>query len=199
MISILIIVVTCIVSFACFSNEANFQKLAFIPYEINNSNKWSFRFISHGFVHADIGHLFFNMLTLYFFGTIVETTIMSPTEFVLFYLGSMAFAALIPYQKHKNNPQYISCGASGAVSAILFVMVFYQPWSKIYLHFFIPIYYVVFAIGYLAYSWYMDRQNKGRIAHDVHLYGALFGISYILISHPESLNIFIEKLKHHPF
>jgi membrane associated rhomboid family serine protease len=124
---------------------------------------------------------------------------MSKTEYLLFYLGTMALASAIPFQKNKNNPNYTSCGASGAVSAILFVMVFYQPWSTIYLHFFIPIYYLIFAIGYLLYSWYMDKQNKGQIAHDVHLYGALFGVSYILLLHPEALTIFLDKLKNHPF
>jgi membrane associated rhomboid family serine protease len=199
MITISIIIVTCVVSFMCFSNESLFRQLAFYPYEINRSVGLSFKFISHGFVHADIGHLFFNMLTLYFFGSIIEKSIMSQTEFLFFYLGTMALASAIPYQKHKDNPEYISCGASGAVSAILFVMVFYEPWSTIYLHFFIPIYYLLFAVGYLAYSWYMDRQNSGRIAHDVHLYGALFGIAYILILHPESLTIFLDKLKNPPF
>jgi membrane associated rhomboid family serine protease len=199
MITILIISVTTLISFIAFSNEIVFRKFAFKPYEINKSGKLSLGFLTHGFIHADIGHLFFNMLTLYFFGSNIEKSIMSETEYSIFYLSAIVFASAIPYQNHKENPNYISCGASGAVSAVLFVLVFYEPWSKLYLHFFIPIYYILFAIGYVVYSWYMSKKNADRIAHDVHLYGALFGIAYILLIHPESLSILLEKLKHHPF
>lgn len=199
MITYLLIVVTAVLSFLSFSDNSSFEKLVFIPHRIKeNSSEW-FRFISHGFVHGDLSHLAFNMLTLYFFGPIVENKIMSSTEFLLFYLLSIATASAVTYKKKKNDPNYIACGASGAISALLFVLVFYEPWSKLYLYFAIPIYYILFAIGYLIYSWYMDRRGKGNIAHDIHFYGALVGVTYVLLVHPESLNIFLRKIQMLPW
>jgi membrane associated rhomboid family serine protease len=158
-----------------------------------------FRFISHMFVHADIGHLAFNMITMYFFGSEVERVFGSTTEFVIFYLLAGAMASLPAFQKNKLNSSYVSVGASGAISAIMFVLVLYSPWSVIYLKFIIPIYYILFAVGYLAYCTYQSKHATDNVAHDVHLWGALFGLSYMLIVHPESLSIFLTKITDVPF
>ncbi len=198
-ISYCIIALTVGTSIYTFSNAQIFDKLAFYPYLIKRRPSESFRFISHGFIHGDYGHLLFNMVTLYFFGPLVEESIMSKTEFTLFYLSSMILASSAAYQTNQDNQDYRACGASGAISAILFVLVFYEPWSVLYISFFIPIYYILFAIGFLMYSWYMDKKSTGRIAHDTHLYGALVGIAYTLLFHPESLSIFLQKIKHLPF
>lgn len=194
-----IIGLTALVSLIALGNQDTFDKLSLIPYRIKrNKSEW-FRILSHGFIHGGIGHLAFNMLTLYFFGPILENRIMSPMEFLLFYLSAIVFASLVTYQNNKDNESYAACGASGAVSAVLFVLVFYEPWSKLYLYFAIPVYFILFALGYLGYSLYMSKKENNRIAHDVHFYGALYGIAYTLLMHPESLRIFINKISRLPF
>jgi membrane associated rhomboid family serine protease len=139
------------------------------------------------------------MLTLFFFGSEVEKGILSPAEFIVFYLMAILFSSLPSYQKNKANPQYIAVGASGAVSAIMFVMVLFQPWSVIYLKFIIPIYFILFAFGYLAYSYYQGKKGNSNIGHDAHLYGALFGLAYMLVVHPGSLRLFLDRIVEVPF
>lgn len=174
------------------------MRLSYIPFRINKFQEW-YRFISHAFVHNDFGHLLFNMLTLFFFGREVEHVFSSTTEFVLFYLSAILIAVLPSYGKHKLNEHYVAVGASGAVAAVMFVLVLYAPWQIIYLKFFIPLYYILFAVGYLVYCTYQSKHAKDQIAHDVHLWGSLYGLAYTLLFHPESFSIFIEKMKHPPF
>src|SRR4051812_42702589 len=90
-----------------------------------------FRFVSVGFVHADPGHLLFNMLTLYFFGREIESHIFSETQFIMFYISAIAMSCASEYADQKNNPNYKACGASGGVSAVLFALVLFQPWGVV--------------------------------------------------------------------
>jgi membrane associated rhomboid family serine protease len=199
MVTYIIIGFTVLISMYALNDEVVFRKLAFAPYIIKrNTSEW-FRLISHGFIHGNLGHLLFNMITLYFFGPIVEGRVMSEVEYLVFYLLGIAFSCAASYQNNKDNSSYLACGASGSISAILFVLVFYEPWSVLYISFIIPLYYILFALGYLFYSWYMSTKEDTRIAHDAHLYGALFGIAYVLLVHPESLSIFIQKIGNPPF
>lgn len=199
MITYIIIGITALVSFGCFSNQTLFSKLYFSPYLVYQNRGEAFRFLSHGFVHADSMHLIFNMLTLFFFGPALEGSVMSSPEFLFFYLSAIVFASLPVYPKHKNNPNYIAVGASGAVSAIMYSCVLYYPWSTIYLKFFIPIYFILYAVGYLVYTTYQTRNAQDNIAHDVHLWGALYGLLYTAVLHPESLQLFIAQIFHPPF
>lgn len=199
MLTLFFIGFTAILSLSCFANKEVFDRFAFKPHLMQQNSNQMYRFLSHGFVHADIGHLAFNMITFYFFGREIEQSIMGQTEFIIFYLSAIVFATLPTYNKQKNNPDYIAVGASGAVSAILFVMVLYAPWAIIYLKFIIPIYFILFAAGYLAYSTYQSKFGKDNVAHDVHLWGALYGIAYVMIFHPTSLSIFLTQIQEPPF
>jgi membrane associated rhomboid family serine protease len=199
MITISIIVITAIVSLIAFKDRTLFEKLCLNPYEMHQKKGEYFRFISVGFIHADFGHLIFNMLTLFFFGRNIEGTIFSETQFVLFYLSALVLSSVHEFSKQKDNPEYKACGASGAVSAILFSMVLFQPWGVIYLKFFIPIYFILFAVGYLIYSYYMQRKANDHIAHGVHLWGALYGIAYTLLLKPDSLTVFLHEIGKPPF
>src|SRR3546814_6058440 len=99
------------------------------------------RLVTHGFIHADLGHLLFNMITLFFFGRPVEQVFVERIGvigFVLFYLSAIVIAILPTYLKHRHDAQYRSLGASGAVSAVLFAFILMAPWTGIYI-FFIPI------------------------------------------------------------
>jgi membrane associated rhomboid family serine protease len=199
LITVGLIATNVILSFFCFSNKEGFDRLCFVPEKISKDRSQIYRFVSHAFIHADVGHLAFNMITLYFFGREVEGGILSPLEFVLFYLAAIVFSCLPSFQKNKHNPDYVAVGASGAVSAVMFILVLYAPWSVIYLKFIIPVYFILFAVGYLAYSSYQSKHGNDNVAHDVHLWRALFGIAYMLLLHPNSLRTFIDRFMDAPF
>lgn len=199
MITYAIIGLNVALSLFCLSNKEAFDRLSLIPAKIKSDPGQRYRLISHAFIHADLGHLFFNMLTLFFFGTELERTVFSETEYVIFYLLAILFSSLPSYQEHKNNPDYVAVGASGAVSAVMFALVLLSPWSVIYIKFIIPVYFILFAAGYLVYSYYQSKRGEGNIAHDVHMWGALFGLAYMLIVHPDSLRTFLDKLEAAPF
>ncbi|MCB0698425.1 MAG: rhomboid family intramembrane serine protease [Chitinophagaceae bacterium] len=199
MITIGIIVLTSIISMYAFNNQETFEKLCLNPYVMDKKKGEYFRFVSVGFVHANFGHLLFNMITLFFFGRILEQSVFSETQYLLFYFSALVLSSVHEYSKQKNNPEYRACGASGAVSAVLFSLVLYEPWGTIYLHLIIPIYFILFAIFYLIYSWYMSNRSGDNIAHGVHLWGALYGIAYTLLLKPESLSIFLDQLLRPPF
>src|SRR5690606_25540007 len=151
-----------------------------------------------GFIHADWMHLGFNMLTLYFFGRLVEEyfrQLFAPGVFVLFYLVAMIVADIQTYLQHRDDYYYRSLGASGAVSAVLFASILFDPWSKIYL-FFIPIGIPAFIFGavYLGYCIYMSKRGQDNINHTAHLWGALFGILFLVAFEPKIIPYFVQQL-----
>jgi membrane associated rhomboid family serine protease len=133
--------------------------------------------VTHGFVHADFAHLLFNCLALYSFGVPLERTI-GTTRFVILYLLGLLISSLGTVYKHRNNPDYASLGASGAILAVVFANIVYYPKSTVLL-FFVPLPAAVFAFGYLAYTWWASTQPRGRVAHDAHLDGALTGLIFV--------------------
>jgi membrane associated rhomboid family serine protease len=159
------------------------ERCLFRPYEFARGLRRA-TLISSAFVHADLSHLAFNMLTFWFFGVKLEREIGTP-KFVLLYIIGLLVSSLGSYVKHRNNPGYATLGASGAISAVLFAAIVYDPTMSLYLMFIpIPIPGPVFAVAYLAYTWWSARQNKGRINHDAHLGGALAGLAFVAIVDP---------------
>jgi membrane associated rhomboid family serine protease len=140
--------------------------------------------VTSGFVHADIAHLAFNMLTFWFFAFTLEKQI-GPVRFALLYLLALVVSDIGTFLKHRNDQQYASLGASGAISAVLFAAIVYFPWMKLFIiPIPLPIPAPLFAVGYVAYSWWSARQARGRINHDAHLGGALFGLVFVLATDP---------------
>ncbi|HYM36548.1 MAG TPA: rhomboid family intramembrane serine protease, partial [Steroidobacteraceae bacterium] len=127
--------------------------------------------IMSGFVHADLAHLAFNMITFYSFGRLLEQRI-GTVLFVILYVAGLLLSELGTYLKQRNNPDYATLGASGAISAVLFASIVYFPGQSVYVFVPIPIPAPLFAIGYLAYTYYSARHPHGRINHDAHLGGA---------------------------
>ncbi len=202
MITILIVIVTAIVSIICFSREDLFAKFDFAPYYIIQRKEW-YRFISHGFVHADWVHLIVNMLVFFSFGVHVESIFKSlehagmlfsaPLAYLILYFGGMIVATLSTFFKHREDPNYASVGASGAVSAVLFTSIFFSPLDKILFYGVIPMPGFVFGILYLAYSTYMGRSGRGNVNHDAHLWGAVFGFVFPLFINPHLFQNFINQ------
>ena len=140
--------------------------------------------VTSGFVHADLPHLIFNMVTFWFFAFPLERQI-GPVRFAVLYFLALAVSDLGTYFKHRKDPQYASLGASGAISAVLFAAIVYFPWMELFIiPIPLPIPAPLFAVGYVAYSWYSARQARGRINHDAHLGGALFGLLFVLLTDP---------------
>ena len=198
-ISIIIIIITCLVSYTALQNYDQLSKLALQPYMVKHYKQY-YRFITSGFVHADIGHLLFNMLTLYFFGRFIEDVFMqlfhNKLMYVIHYVLGIIVANIPSYIKHRNNSNYSSLGASGAISAIVFTAIIVNPWASIYLFFAIKMPAVVYGVLFLGISAYLSRKGGGNINHDAHLWGAIFGIIFPLLFHPVLGTHFIYMITH---
>jgi len=190
-ITYIIIIVTVLISFTSFNRPDQFDKLCFWPYEIREKNQW-YRFITVGFVHSDFNHLLFNMLTLYFFKdveTIFAMVFGSKLYFPLLYLTGLIMPNISDYFKYKNVFGYRAVGASGAVTAVVFSAILFQPWAMIW--FVIP--FIVYGILFLVYSAYMSRRES-NIGHSAHFWGAVWGLLFPLMFKPEIFNDFIQQL-----
>jgi len=159
------------------------ERSLFRPYWLRRDRRYE-TLVTSGFVHADFAHLAFNMITFYFFAFPLEAQI-GPGRFAALYLLGLVVSDLGTYHKHRNDPAYASLGASGAVSAVLFASVVYFPWQKLFVFPLpVPIPAPLFAVAYVAYSWYSARHPRGRINHDAHLGGALAGLAFVLLTDP---------------
>jgi membrane associated rhomboid family serine protease len=140
--------------------------------------------ISSGFVHADLGHLLFNALTYWFFAFPLQRVVGSGRFVALYFVGLIA-SNTGSYFKHRHDPDYACLGASGAILAVLFAAIVYFPRQSIMIMPIpLPIPAPLFAIGYLAYSFYAARAQRGRINHDAHFYGALAGLAFVGLTDP---------------
>ena len=140
--------------------------------------------VTSGFVHADLPHLIFNMVTFYFFAFPLERQI-GPLRFAALYFLALVVSDTGTFLKHRDDPQYASLGASGAISAVLFAAIVYFPWMELFIiPIPLPIPAPLFAVAYVGYSWWSARQARGRINHDAHLGGALFGLLFVLLTDP---------------
>lgn len=190
-----IIAITCVISFLAFKNEKLISALILWPPAISRDKQY-YRLLTYGFIHADGRHLLFNMITLFFFGQSIEqfvTGYIGTLGYVAFYISAILVSILPTYMKNMGNPAYRSLGASGAVSAVLFGFVLLQPWATI-LIFFIPCPAIIYAVIYVAYSIYMDRQGQDNINHSAHLWGAAYGVVFLLAMEPRLIGTFLEQL-----
>ena len=204
-----IILITVGVSLTAFNNRSLLEKLMYIPYNVKHLKEHR-RMLSNVLIHADWRHLLFNMLSLYFLGssflnapcfmyqgidcglTATYGEIGGQAHFLAIYILGGLFATLIPYMRHQDNPNYRSLGASGAVSAIIFAAIIWNPGMKLMLMFIpIPIPAYIFGPLYLLYEYFADKRGGTGIAHDAHIGGALFGILYVLLINVEKGKEFI--------
>lgn len=190
-----IIVVTGLVSWLAFNNEKLLQRLLLWPPAVTRGREYH-RFVTYGFVHGDFMHLLFNMITLYFFGGYMEyfyAERLGMFGFLGFYVSALAASALPSYLRHRNDPEYATLGASGAVSAILFGFILLEPWQTIYVYV-IPVPAIIFAVLYIGYSIYAERQQADRINHSAHLAGAAYGILFTVMLEPRVIGHFWASL-----
>ena len=205
-ITVLLIIVTVGISFLAFNKEELMDRLIFYPPAIAERNGWV-RLFSCGFIHGDIPHLLFNMYSLYLFGEAVELRFgllfgeKGKLLYLVMYITAIAVAILPTYFKNKHNYHYKSLGASGAVSAVVFCFMIFEPLIGVGL-IFIPLYISGFLFGiiYLAVSYALDKRGGGRINHSAHIWGAIYGVVFVLVcsqliaGYP-LLQEFVEKIR----
>ena len=199
MVTIIIIVVTVAVSLFCFYG-GEFDALKFSAYDVWHRKQW-YRMLSYGLVHGGWGHLFFNMLALYFFGRVVEQYFQlafgETTGIILYvvlYVSAIAVSTVGDLIKYRDDWNYTAVGASGAVSAVLFASILFEPKMGIYIYLIpIPIPGFVFAPLYLLYCWYMAKRNADNIGHSAHFWGAVYGLFFPLVCEPQIFNHFLNQ------
>ena len=198
----IIVIITGLISIWAFQDRDLKAKLMFNAYMVKHSNQW-YRVVSHAFIHAGWMHLAVNMWVLWLFGAMVEQFLGEyrgaggQFAYVALYLGGILFATLPSYARHQDNFSYNSLGASGAVSAILFSAIYFQPTMDLYLMLIpIPIPAIIFGIGYLALEWYLDKRSMDNVAHDAHFWGAGFGFIFTMVMVPEQMQFFLGEIMH---
>lgn len=200
-ITIIIVIVTCVVSFVAFNNPYRMQQLLFIPVDIIHRKQW-YRMISSGFIHADFNHLLWNMISFFSFGSLVEAYFnelfqqYSGVVYILFYLSAIVISSIPDLIRHRNDKYYSALGASGAVCAVIFAAILFQPTSTIYFMMIIPIPAFLFGIIFILLSSYLDKINFGNIGHLAHLSGAIYGFIFPLLFYPSFLSDFFNQIKH---
>lgn len=189
-ITLIIVVITCIVSFAAFNNEKLKEDLLFWPARIE-ANKQYYRFITNGLIHADFIHLFFNMFALYSFGDYIENGLFSSPDlfgqsgkmfFLVLYITALIVSPIPDYFMNRNNPAYRSLGASGAVSAVVFAGVMLHPKMGISFYFLPAIPGYIAGALFLALSAYFGRKGNSNIAHGAHFTGAVYGLLFTIVT-----------------
>ncbi|MBL7806865.1 MAG: rhomboid family intramembrane serine protease, partial [Saprospiraceae bacterium] len=161
-----------------------------------------YRWLTSGFLHADVMHLAFNMITLYYFGRVVEQWFVyifpevGRMVYLIFYLAAIVAASSATFFKYRETPGFASIGASGAVAAVLFASILMMPTNKLYL-FFIPIGIpgFIFGIMYLWFSAYEAKRGRDNIDHTAHYYGAVFGFLFPIVFEPQLFTLFLTQIQ----
>ena len=198
MITLALIGITVGISLLAWQRPRLFDALIYWPPAVGRGQWW--RLITHGFIHADATHLLFNMITLFFFGTAMERVLVAhvgTVGFVLFYLAGIVIAILPSHVRHRHDHGYRSLGASGAVAAVLFAYILLQPWAML-LVMFLPMPAIAFAAIYVGYSLWAARRAPDNINHGAHLWGAAWGVGFMLLLEPRLLARFLEQLASPP-
>jgi len=199
-ISIIIIAISVIASFYAWNHPERYNRWMMNPYAVVHQKQY-YRLITSGFIHGGYVHLLFNMITLYFFGDVIEQTFRNyygsaaTIYFLLLYFLGMIIADIPSLIKYKDNPNYNSLGASGAVSAVLFASILFNPTAKVCI--FLPLLCIpgfIFGILFLIYSYYQGKRMADNINHDAHFYGAVFGVIFGILLEPKVVISFFDQI-----
>ena len=154
MLTYLLIGINVLVSLIGFSRMnsvagARASMFFFSPSETSAGRNYQGMLLSH-FSHADSTHLLFNMLTLYFFGPVVEQGL-GPLSMLVIYVSAGIVSTLFVYYLHRADPTYRALGASDSVTGIIFAAIVLLPEMSLYFFFVpFPIPAPLFAVGYIV-------------------------------------------------
>ena len=173
-----------------FKNNKIIDMCLFRPYYFVRNKQFDTIILS-GFVHADVGHLMFNMFTFFFFAFPMERYL-GTIPFLVLYFSGLVVSHSCTWYKHRNNPGYASLGASGAISAVLFAFISYFPEAPLYLFLIpVPIPAFLFAFAFVGYSYWASTRSTGNINHDAHLCGAISGLLFVAVTDPGAFTRFL--------
>lgn len=195
----IIFVLTIGLSIYVFSNPQWYGRLMLNPYSIHRNKSKLYTIFSSGLIHKDWMHLLFNMMTFYYFGFALEAMFVQfsgPVGHLLFaalYLMSLVLSDIPTIVQQKNNPHYFSLGASGAICAVLFSFILFQPKAMLGLFMIIPIPAYLFALLFLGYCIWASKKANDGINHDAHLFGALTGLALTILLYPWSFMHFLSQ------
>lgn len=179
--------------YTMYSNQSLYEEWLLSPWRVVHQKKW-YLMITSGFLHADLTHLIFNMLTFFFFAFKLES-IVGGISFFVIYFGSMILSDVSTVRKHKDNPHYRAVGASGAISGVLFSFILFAPGANLYMMLLpIPIPAPVFALLYLVYCYYASKRSQDFINHEAHLWGALSGLVLTILLEPGVVPYFFSEV-----
>jgi membrane associated rhomboid family serine protease len=188
----IIFVLTLATSLWAFNDENIYARFILNPYGVSRGHR-VYTIITSGMIHKDWNHLFFNMLSYYFFAFQLES-VLGHWQFGVLYVLSLILSDLPSIQKHKADIWYNSLGASGAISAVIFSYIMYDPLASLGILFIpIPIPAWIFGLLYLVYCHFASKHARDNVNHDAHLFGALSGIIITIALNPHIVNNFINK------
>ncbi|GAB5522761.1 MAG: rhomboid family intramembrane serine protease [Roseivirga sp.] len=188
-----------LVTYVSWQRPELHRRLMLNPHDTIRGRQY-YRLLTSGFVHNNTTHLFLNLFTLYFMGKGVEVVFamnfgdMGSVLYVILFVTAVIVANIPTTLKYKDSPHYNSLGASGAVSALVLAFILNDPLQELELYFFIPIPGYLLGVLFIVYSVVMSKRNVDNINHDAHLFGALYGMIFMLALRPETFNDFIGKL-----
>ncbi len=198
-ITIMLVIIISLTSILAFSNREVIRQFEFNAFKIYHKIQYH-RMLSHILVHANWEHLLVNMIVLWSFGMIVEHAFelnfggYSTYYYIALFVGSSIFSSIWALMKQRNNVYYSAVGASGAVSAVLFAAIFFNPWGSIYFFGVLPMPGIIFGLLYLYYSFYMSNKKLDNIGHDAHFLGAVIGFCTPMIIRPSLFWDFVNML-----
>lgn len=132
--------------------------------------------VTYMFLHAGIGHIFFNMIALYFFGPRLEARLGSRAFLALYFLSGLGGAVLMFLFSFTS----LVVGASGAVFGILIGFAMYWPDERIYIWGILPVparILVAFLVATSLYSGFSG--SGGRVAYFAHIGGLAAGFLFL--------------------
>ena len=196
---IIIAALTSLVSFIAFREPKLFYKYQLNPYNFIHKKEY-YRILTHAFLHGDWGHLIINMLVFLSFGSALLDYFRyfwgnsANILFLTLYISAILISSIYSIYKNANNVYYNAIGASGAVSAVLFASIFFDPWHKVYFFGILPIPGIIFGLLYLGYSYYMGKKNQDNIGHDAHFFGAVYGFIFPILIQANLIEFFTDQL-----
>jgi len=196
---LIVLIVIVLISMAAFSSPALMARFQLNPWSVVHRKEYV-RVLSHAFLHVDWMHLLINVFVLFSFSRAVVFYFSyylpgnADVLYLVLFLTAIPMSALYSVVKHRNNPHYNAVGASGAVSAVVFASIFFDPYNPVLLFAVLPIPGIIFGVLYLVYSAYMGRKQIDNIGHDAHFFGAVYGLIFPILYEPKLLLRFIEQL-----
>ena len=192
-----IFAITLAISLLAFNSDELYDQFILHPYSVSQGKR-VYTLVTSGLIHKDLSHLFFNMFSYYFFAFTLERA-MGHWQFGVLYLASLVLSDIPTVMKHKDDYWYHSLGASGAISAVVFGCILFEPWAGMGIILLpgVSIPAIIFGILYLVYCSYASRRGIGNINHDAHFYGAVCGIIITISLYPMVVPSFFHILRNH--